>query len=513
MVKTTPCAWCKQTGAFASRFFFNFFAVFRCDNLLIAILSDQEDISDTRVDDAAEETAQNGAQKRKLDDEGSSNHEEESPLTTPYNLRSATAAKAAAAEKAAAAAAKATAAAKAAAAAAAAEIAKGGTGTGSSSNNGSGGSVVNIPTSNQFDGLEEEHGDDSISLRSITPPPILKIGEPTKVKKVRVPPISVIGKSTRQLREFLGRSKIQQTAYNMKATKTGVQLMCAGDDSYRAAVEALRLANIQFHTYTPSTEQPMKVVLSGLPVYDTDELETELAVLGVNVSELKLFSRKTVGLEESALYLLHFPKGTVKLADLQKIRAIFNIVVRWRYFERKPDDAVQCHRCQRFGHGMRNCNLGALCVKCGGKHLSADCSLPNKVELAKVDKNATRETIKCANCSGQHTANYRGCPTRKNYLAKLAEKKAEARKVQPPPLRPIRKSGNVIPSSTPVDTSALSFADALSQGGSNNNSNLFTMSEFLAVAREVFARLKSCKSRQDQLEALVELTAKFIYSV
>lgn len=222
-------------------------------------------------------------------------------------------------------------------------------------------------------------------------------------------------------------------------------------------------------------------------------------------------------MEESALYLLHFAKGTVKLSDLQKVKAVFNTVVRWRYYERKPTDAVQCHRCQRFGHGMRNCNLAPLCVKCGEKHFSADCRLPNKAELARVDKSATREAIKCANCSGQHTANYRGCPTRKSYLAKLAEKKAELRNAQPPTLRPSRntvpQNGNPSINST-ADTSVMTFAEALSQGNSNNTSNdLFTMSEFLALAREVFARLKSCKSRQDQLEALVELTAKYIYNV
>ena len=449
----------------------------------------------------------NSAQKRKLDDDDS-NLVEETPSKNPYNLRSGKAAAAAAVAAAAAASAE--------AAAAAQEM---DADDSCSDDGGSGTSVViNIPVSNQFDGLDEEQGGDQTLLRSnLTPPPVLKPGVPSKVKKVRIPPISVLGKSTRQLREFLGKSNIAQTAYNMKATKSGVQLLCSGDDSFRGAVLALRAAKIEFHTYTPAAEQPMKVVLSGLPVYDVDELETELAGLGVHVSELKLFSRKVVGMEESALYLLHFPKGSTKLADLQKIRAIFNIVVRWRYFERKPSDAVQCHRCQRFGHGMRNCNLAALCVKCGEKHFSADCRLPNKAELARVDKNATREAIKCANCSGQHTANYRGCPTRKNYLAKLAEKKAELKNAKPPLLRPSPKTvpldGSSSKDST-ADTSAMSFADVLSQETSNNtNSNLFTMSEFLALAREVFGRLKSCKSRLDQLEALVELTAKYIYNV
>ena len=260
----------------------------------------------------------------------------------------------------------------------------------------------------------------------------------------------------------------------------------------------------------------MKVILSGLPVFDLLELKSELSYLGVQPTEVKLFSRKVVGLEESALYLLHFPKGSAKLSDLQKVKAVFNILVKWRYFERKPSDAVQCHRCQRFGHGMRNCNLAALCVKCGEKHLSSDCQLPKKANLSTSDKEKTRGAIKCANCSGQHTANYRGCPTRKNYLAKLAERKAELRNSQPPILRPSHnnvKQNNNASSGVAPGTSAQTFAQVVSQENCSNNSNLFTMTEFLGLAREVFGRLKACKSRQEQLEALVELTAKYIYNV
>ena len=163
---------------------------------------------------------------------------------------------------------------------------------------------------------------------------------------------------------------------------------------------------------------------------------------------------------------------------------------------------------------MRNCNLAPLCVKCGQKHFSADCGLPRKADLVRVDSNATREAVKCANCSGQHTANYRGCPTRKNYVAKLAEKKAKLRSLQqtPPILRPSRNTveQNGGPS-TSTNPSSRSYAQALSQ--ESNTVNSITMSEFLTMARAVFTELGKCRSRQDYLEALVELTAKFIFNV
>lgn len=318
----------------------------------------------------------------------------------------------------------------------------------SSSSNGTLQTQVNITVSNEFGLLQDEgDDDDDEELPLLTPrvPPGNGKNKgcatlPSKEKKVRVPPITVLKQTTKQLRELMTKCVILQSKYHMKATKTGVTLICADDVWFHKTVEALKENQVEFHTYTPADQQPMKVVLSGLPVFDEFELEMELLDLGVQPTEVKLFSRKVVGLEESALYLLHFPKGTVKLADLQKVKAVFNILVKWRYFERKPSDAVQCHRCQRFGHGMRNCNLAPLCVKCGEKHFSVDCRLPKKADLSPSDKDKTRSAIKCANCSGQHTANYRGCPTRKHYLAKLAEKKAEIRNAKPPPLGPPRNN-------------------------------------------------------------------------
>ncbi|KAL9698830.1 hypothetical protein quinque_002271 [Culex quinquefasciatus] len=52
----------------------------------------------------------------------------------------------------------------------------------------------------------------------------------------------------------------------MEVTKTGVQLLCSSEESFSSAVAALRGDNVQFHTYTPAAEQPVKVVLSGLSV-------------------------------------------------------------------------------------------------------------------------------------------------------------------------------------------------------------------------------------------------------
>lgn len=363
---------------------------------------------------------------------------------------------------------------------------------------------INVAVSNQYELLQNEDVDDEMPM--LTPNPVVTI-QPPKVKKVRVPPITISNQTTKQVRELMVQINVAQTDYMMRAIKTGVQLLCSTEEGFRNIVNALKQSNVQFYTYTLVTEQPVKVILSGLSVYDTAELETELLAHGVIPAELKLFSRKVVDLEESALYLLHFVKGAVKLSELQKIKALFNTVVKWRYYDRKPTDAVQCHRCQRFGHGMRNCNLIPLCVKCGEKHLSAECKLPKKADLQHVDRNTTRASIKCANCSGQHTANYRGCPSRKIYIEKLEKMRADRRQQAPPlPARPNRVNN------PPHSATAGSYAQAL-MGNTSSNNSLFSMSEFLALAREMFDRLASCQTKQQQILALFELTTKYVYNV
>ncbi|KAF2347409.1 hypothetical protein FHG87_021836 [Trinorchestia longiramus] len=62
-----------------------------------------------------------------------------------------------------------------------------------------------------------------------------------------------------------------------------------------------------------------------------------------------------------------------------------------------PDlSGQQCFRCQRFGHNAVNCRAAPRCVVCSGAHNSRDCP--------------SQSTRSCCNCSGNHTANYGGCP-------------------------------------------------------------------------------------------------------
>ncbi|GJQ78615.1 hypothetical protein Trydic_g11722 [Trypoxylus dichotomus] len=69
-----------------------------------------------------------------------------------------------------------------------------------------------------------------------------------------------------------------------------------------------------------------------------------------------------------------------------------------RHHEIQTVQVTQCHRCQLYGHGQRNCHAAAVRVKCAGPHQTAECT-------KRRDAPA-----KCALCQGSHTANYKGCP-------------------------------------------------------------------------------------------------------
>lgn len=60
--------------------------------------------------------------------------------------------------------------------------------------------------------------------------------------------------------------------------------------------------------------------------------------------------------------------------------------------------APQCHRCQLINHTKNYCLRPYRCCKCGGGHPTITCT------------KSKDEPPTCANCKGNHTASYKGCP-------------------------------------------------------------------------------------------------------
>ena len=74
----------------------------------------------------------------------------------------------------------------------------------------------------------------------------------------------------------------------------------------------------------------------------------------------------------------------------------------------------QCYNCQRFGHSASDCKSKPRCLFCANEHKSDNCPLRTPEEDIDLD------SLKCANCKGNHAANYGGCERMKT--AKVIEK-------------------------------------------------------------------------------------------
>lgn len=328
---------------------------------------------------------------------------------------------------------------------------------------------------------------------------------PAIVKKVRCPPIYVKNKSVIDVNYIITSLGINKDDYLLRVSRETVQITLKKQDHFSSLVSYLKDNSILFFTHRAQEDVPVKYVLSGLPAFDIAEVTDELKANNLEPSDVKLLKAANSG--DSALFVVSFKRGTCKMQDLKKVKSLFNVIVSWRAYSRKVSDIVQCFRCQQFGHGMSHCFLQPKCVKCGELHLSSECKIPKKTTEQNRAKDgcddSNRKLIKCANCSQNHTASFRGCPTRLAYLKRLQDRKnlARARQLNPP--QPPRPQPN------PVQP-GLSFSDSVKGENQQQNSNLFTLSEFLSLARELYTRLSACTTKGMQFLALSELMAKYV---
>ena len=139
-------------------------------------------------------------------------------------------------------------------------------------------------------------------------------------------------------------------------------------------------------------------------------------------------------------------KAKKNLNLLKDVREILRFQISIQDFK-NPSKSIQCFRCQNFGHKAEFCNLKNRCVKFDGNHNTRAC-----VKAAGTPP-------KCTNCGGEHPANYRGCPTAKQYEERRGVTRAPSRPQAPrinsvkefPPLpgRPqAQTAANVPPAST-----------------------------------------------------------------
>ncbi|KAE9523072.1 hypothetical protein AGLY_016526 [Aphis glycines] len=255
---------------------------------------------------------------------------------------------------------------------------------------------------------------------------------PNQTKTLIPPPIIISATLWRQAAPLIFQNpKISTIDITAKSSSDGkINIKTTNAAQFRQTQKILLKNKIEFHTFSLATDRQLKVVLKGISTYiSTDELKTELEAHNLQVETIRRF-------------------GT---ADKPMPICLVILSVVESYKKTGPS---QCHTCQRFGHGSRNCGNSPRCVKCAGSHCTTECTKPRD------------QTPTCANCNGVHTANFRGCPSFSEIAKNLTTKPSSSqnqpsnKSTYPPPLH---QNNAILPSkSVPenLSTQRLNYANA-----------------------------------------------------
>lgn len=242
-------------------------------------------------------------------------------------------------------------------------------------------------------------------------------------KKERLPPFYTKGFPEHLYKDidYYVKRGLQAT---LRRCTGGYKITVPSANHYKAVEELLKRESVEYFTHDKEAEKPLKVILRGLDDMDVKLLEEELKEAGLKPQNIHKIKRHNVNRRyRDQLYLIHLPKGSTTIKELQSIHALFLHSVEWERYKPVHREVTQCANCLGFGHGGKNCHLKSRCSGCGGNHATSDCA----VEDAPA---------KCVNCDQDHSSKSRACPKRAEYIQ--FRKQANQRN-----RRPKKQQGNI----------------------------------------------------------------------
>lgn len=166
--------------------------------------------------------------------------------------------------------------------------------------------------------------------------------------------------------------------------------------NFNLIVKHLNDTDAKFHTFKPRQFRSVRFVIRNLHFSTTEkDIVSALSELGHSVVHVQNISDKNK--RPLPLFFIEVSQDANNVG-ITKISSLLNTKVIIEKPHKQNRGPPQCHKCQSYGHTQNYCYHIARCVKCGANHHTKECS---------KDRNSP---AKCALCSGDHTANYRGCP-------------------------------------------------------------------------------------------------------
>lgn len=230
-------------------------------------------------------------------------------------------------------------------------------------------------------------------------------------------------------------TSIPEFSLTAKLSNNQVKLQADSISTFRLVQDKLAKNKSNFHTFSLDSEKSLKVLLRGVPdSFSEEEVKLKLSSLGFELTFIRQFIKNSYKLP---MYMVSLPyNGESK--EIFKLRSLFFISIRVKAY--RTSGAAQCHNCQNVGYSSTHCNHAARCVKCGGNHITKNCT------------KTIEEQPKCCNCEGDHTVNSLKYPSYVQQIATLQKTRKPLTIMQPvitfthpqqpprPPLRPLQTS-------------------------------------------------------------------------
>ncbi|GBL77243.1 Nucleic-acid-binding protein from transposon X-element [Araneus ventricosus] len=236
-------------------------------------------------------------------------------------------------------------------------------------------------------GMEEELLDDPEVAANQTQ-------APTTQKKKRIPSFFITPRSDFSV--TLNILRLTAPSLRSKMSNKYLKLTVETEDEHRALSRLLDSQGAEFKTFNLKQDRPLKVVIRGLSSCTSLELvKREIVKKSFDVLSI---SRLTKFQNKSPMPLVYLQIANSKVVEtIYEYTELLGTGISVESYRGRKGPS-QCWRCQTFFHSSAGYRLPQKCVKCAGPHSAKECTL------------AFDDKLTCANCGGDHAANWRQCP-------------------------------------------------------------------------------------------------------
>lgn len=383
-----------------------------------------------------------------------------------------------------------------------------------------------IPIKNAFTELAKA------SERARKPPGTASVyQEDQPPKQMSMPPVTVPINTNPETNEVTSKPdtvlsivKSVTNQFRYKNSDDGLMIFAVDFVTHNSIRAALKKQNVFHYSHPAGGGKQKRFVLYGLDKQNPDDIKLELAEKGIQPKSINCMFTNKPRFPGQCNYVLYF-EGTssITLSQLKDIRVVNYTMVSWANYKAKQSGVSPCRHCCLFGHGATNCSMPARCIVCAGNHVFTEC----KYILAKHaggHSSIHPRHIKCANCGLNHTATFKDCKTRLDYIDKVQSRNQSRRKPQrAQPVLPQQQAPqlNEIGFPTPVyatpaynqnRSTGPSMAKFITQQPSSQSTqdDLYTMNECREMLDTLFNALQQCRSKVEQAKVIGDYALTYL---